>query len=392
MARRANRFFVKRRAALAALAFGTLFGLGLGNAGAQEDQGGGSFITRGLNGFLGRTEREGGAYVSPSGIPDGGDPRAFGLSAPRALERLNPIALPDQPFGSPIAPSVSLPAFPAYAPQKPPSLDILRARKTLMFEARLTPDGKTVPQGLVWRLFSPIVAPDGKLPLVASAKGGPAAFEVPKGNYLLHVGFGRAGITKRVDFNGEQTREVVVLDAGGLKLGAVAAGDVPIPEDKLRFDIFSDAPEERDRRLIADDIPPGRTVQLNAGNYHVVSSFGSLNATVRADVKVEPGKITNVTLQHRAAQLTMKLVREAGGEAIADTAWTISNASGDLIEESVSAFPSMALAEGQYTVVAKNKDRLYQRDFEVRAGVNTDVEVLTSDLLTAPDRVEGSGD
>ncbi|MBC8130166.1 MAG: hypothetical protein H7Y08_07565 [Rhizobiaceae bacterium] len=325
-------------------------------------------------------------------MPDGRSAEELGLSAPRALQRLDPIALPDVE-GSLDSPALRLPALPAYAPQQLPLLDIIRTRKTLLFEARLAQDGDAVPSGLVWRLFSPIAGPEGKLPLVASARGGSAAFEVPRGTYLLHVGFGRAGVTKRVEFSGEQTREIVVLDAGGLTLNALAAGDVPIPQDTLTFDIFSDAPEERDRQLIADDVAPKTVVELNAGTYHVVSNFGSVNAVVRADVTVEPGKLTDVTLQHRAAQLTMKLVREKGGEAIADTAWTISSASGDLVRESVGAFPSMVLAEGDYLIVAKNKDRVYQRDFEVVAGVNTDVEVLTTnDLIAAPDTTEGSGD
>jgi hypothetical protein len=39
----------------------------------------------------------------------------------------------------------------------------------------------------------------------------------------------------------------------------------------------------------------------------------------------------------------------------------------------------MVLAEGDYTVIAKNKDKLFQRDFKVVAGKNQDVEVLLSD-------------
>ena len=66
----------------------------------------------------------------------------------------------------------------------------------------------------------------------------------------------------------------------------------------------------------------------------------------------------------------------AGGEAIADTAWSVLTASGDIVSESVSAFPSIVLAEGQYSVVARNKDKNYTRDFTVKAGENRDVEVL----------------
>lgn len=379
----------RRLATAAALAFGAAL-CGLQPASAQEP-GGGSFFQRGLRGIIGGGERSPGAYVSPSAIPDGTAPESFGLSVPRALRKLDPIPLPgtEDSLGRPL---IDLPGLPSYAPQNLPSLDIIRTRKTLVFEAKLTNDGETIPSGLVWRLFSPMANIEGKLPLVASARGGTATFEVPRGSYLLHVGFGRAGVTKRVDFSGEQTREVVVLEAGGLRLNAVAAGDVPIPPESLTFDVFSDAAEERDRQLIADDVGPKTLIELNAGTYHVVSNFGSVNAVVRADVTVEAGKVTDVTLQHRAAQLTMKLVREKGGEAIADTAWTISSTSGDLVRESVGAFPSMVLAEGDYTVVAKNRDRLYQRDFAVEAGVNTDVEVLTTDLLSAPGSAGGSGD
>ena len=105
--------------------------------------------------------------------------------------------------------------------------------------------------------------------------------------------------------------------------------------------------------------------------------------------------MTDATLQQRAALVTMKLVREHGGEAIADTAWSVTTASGDPVRESVGAFPSMVLAAGDYVIVAKNRDKVYQRLFEVKPGENTDVEVLTSDVAAAePDGSggEGSGD
>ena len=42
------------------------------------------------------------------------------------------------------------------------------------------------------------------------------------------------------------------------------------------------------------------------------------------------------------------------------------NESGDPIGETVGAYASMVLAEGDYTIIAKNKDRIYQRDFAGR--------------------------
>ncbi len=276
--------------------------------------------------------------------------------------------------------SIDAPDFSSFAPpiQDGP-LSISREIGRVTLSAQLTEDGPEVSRGLVWRIFKPEAGPDGKLPLVASAKGGTTSLNLDPGAYLVHASFGRAGATKRIMVDRTGHRESFVLDAGGLKLDAVMSGDVPVPPGKLRFSIY-EAEEDAsgERPLIIPNVRPGTVVRLSAGTYHVVSTYGRINAVIRSDLRVEPGKLTEATVEHRAAQITLKLVREAGGEAIADTSWSVLTSSGDLVTESVGAFAGMVLAEGEYTVVAKNRDRLYQRDFEVLAGRNQDVEVITS--------------
>jgi hypothetical protein len=56
-----------------------------------------------------------------------------------------------------------------------------------------------------------------------------------------------------------------------------------------------------------------------------------------------------------------------------------------VVHESVGAFASMVLAEGDYAVVAKNRERIYQREFTVVAGRNRDVEVLVGEAEADPD-------
>ncbi|TCA27729.1 hypothetical protein E0H70_23045 [Rhizobium leguminosarum bv. viciae] len=254
-------------------------------------------------------------------------------------------------------------------------------------EAKLTADGTPVEEGLSWYVFSPIAGSDGKLPLIASAKGGPAAFQLAPGDYFVNVSFGRAGVTKKltVPAEGEVDKQVMVLDAGGLLLNAVSGTDARIRPDQLSFSIYSsEVRDDGERGLVMADVSPNTIVRLNAGTYHIVSEYGSVNAVIRADIQVEAGKLTEATIQHRAAQITFKLVSDAGGEAIADTAWSILTAAGDSVGESVSAFPTMVLAEGGYSAVARNKDKIYQRDFTVVAGRNTDVEVLMKDQQPQP--------
>ncbi|HVK93047.1 MAG TPA: hypothetical protein VM468_16865 [Mycoplana sp.] len=249
-------------------------------------------------------------------------------------------------------------------------------------EALLTKDDKPMQHGLSWRVFSPIPGADGKLPLLATSEGGSAAFRLVPGEYFVNVAFGRAAATKKliVPESGPVEKQTMVLDAGGIMLNAVSGSDVRIPPKELTFAVYSnEVGEDGERSLVVPNVKANTVVRLNAGTYHVVSDYGTVNAVIRADIQVEAGKLIQATIQHRAAKLTLKLVSEEGGEAIADTAWSILTSSGDVVSESVGAFPTLVLAEGQYTAIARNKNKIYQRDFTVTAGQNTDVEVLLAE-------------
>lgn len=284
---------------------------------------------------------------------------------------------------------LKLPGISSYATPKSETPLALGGGGAITLSAQLTDKGTDITRGLVWRVFKP-EAVNGKLPMVASAHGGSAVFQLEPGSYLVHASYGRAGATKRITVGKEAKRESLVLDAGGLKLDAVLSGGVRIPPKKLRFSIYEGTAEANgDRALIIPDVEPNSVVRLNAGIYHVVSTYGAVNAVIRSDIRVEAGKLTEATVEHHAAEITMKLVRETGGEAIADTSWSLLNESGDPIKETVGAFASMVLAEGDYTIIAKNRDRIYQKDFTVVAGQNQEIEVLATEAA-AMDPEEGA--
>ncbi len=275
--------------------------------------------------------------------------------------------------------STKMPKLKAFSAPAVGAIANVTQGRSVRLDAKLTEGGEPMQHGLSWRVFSPIPGADGKLPLLASAEGGSAAFQLAPGDYFVNVSFGRAGATKKlsVPAEGDIADQVLVLDAGGMSLNAISGADTHIPDKQLSFDIYSsEVREDGERGLVLADVKPNTIVRLNAGTYHVVSEYGSINAVVRADITVEAGELTEATIQHRASQVGFKLVSEAGGEAIADTAWSVLTSGGDIVAESVSAFPVMVLAEGQYTAVARNKDELFQKDFEVKAGVNMDVELL----------------
>ena len=78
----------------------------------------------------------------------------------------------------------------------------------------------------------------------------------------------------------------------------------------------------------------------------------------------------------RSRGCDLGLVSDRGGEALANTAWSVLTPGGDVIKESIGAFPRVVLSEGEYRAIAKNEGKVYERPFNVVNGVDGEVEVL----------------
>ena len=243
--------------------------------------------------------------------------------------------------------------------------------------ARITDEGEAIPGGVTWRVFETRTDANGDLALAAKSDDATAHLELPPGQYVVHVAYGRAQTTDTMTVAAGENSKSLVLDAGAMRLNAAVTGDVPIPINLLSFDVFTSG-NESERTLVAEKLSPNAMVTLNAGTYHVVSNFGGVNAVVRADLRVEPGQLTEATLYHKAAQVSFKLVSEAGGEAIADIDWTVKTSDGQTIFSQTGAFPSTVLAEGDYLVLAQRGEQVFNREFEVQAGPARELEVLTT--------------
>lgn len=244
--------------------------------------------------------------------------------------------------------------------------------------AQVSEETPPLDQGVVWRIYRDKPGPDGKLRPVSTHRDAAPTVRLEPGDYLVNAAHGRANLTKRITVAaGKPLTEKFVLNAGALKLLAQLASGEPAPDNTVSYSIQSD---ERDqignRQTVVSAAKPGIAVRLNAGIYHIVSTYGDANSVVRADVTVEPGKITEVTVNHMAAKVTFRLVNRPGGEALPDTQWTIYSAQGDTIKESIGALPSHILAAGTYTVGARRAGQVYRQDFSVKPGDTAEVEVL----------------
>ena len=244
--------------------------------------------------------------------------------------------------------------------------------------AKVTDDGAEIPSGLVWRVFEAKADPSGDLAMVAKSDKAVADLSLPPGEYVVHVAYGRAQASDTIQVAEGDNKMTLLIDAGALRLNAAVTGDIAIPPELEHFDIFTPGDNDTPQVPVAENVAPNDVVTLNSGTYHVVSYFGSVNAVVRADLRVEPGQMTEATLYHRASQVSFKLVSEAGGEAIADIDWTVKDASGATLFTETGAFPATVLQEGDYEVFARRGDDVYNRRFSVTPGQPREIEVLTT--------------
>jgi hypothetical protein len=247
----------------------------------------------------------------------------------------------------------------------------------LALSARFGKDAPPIGSGLVWRVYAGKPDAAGTFRLLKEDKSNAApVLALPPGNYVIGVGFGLASAVRPVTLRAEPVREVFDLPAGGIVLKG-QVGDVRIPAAQISFDIYPGSQfEPGDKRPIAERVITGDVVIVPEGTYYIVSNYGDGNSTVRSDIRVQAGKLTDVTVTHRAAVITLKLVGEKGGEALANTAWSVLTPGGDVIKESIGAFPRFVLAEGEYRAIARNEGKVYEHDFKVVTGVDGDIEVL----------------
>lgn len=255
--------------------------------------------------------------------------------------------------------------------------ELVSTPQSVTLTASIVPDGPAVPDGLVWRIFDTTPDTSGELALVAKSDQGTAQVELPPGEYMVHVAYGRAQASEALSVVPGTNSLAMVLDAGALRLNSAVTGDIPIPPSLLKFDILS-GPDETARQVVAEGLLPNDIITLNSGTYHVIAYFGTVNAVVKADLRVEPGQLTDATLYQHASQVSFKLVSEEGGEAIADVEWTVKTADGTTVFTDLGAFPATVLAEGDYLVLAKQGDKVFNREFQVQSGAAREVEVLTA--------------
>src|ERR1700676_3460370 len=309
-----------------------------------------------------------GPPVPPVSVPEPSAP-AMNLAPPSG-----PASIPSLP-----AP-LTQPSIAVAPPVVPPPGVSTAGQAVLSLTARFGKDMPVINSGLVWRGFLDRPDETGTFQMIREERRATPHIVLPPGSYVIHVALGLVSAVRAVTLKSETDRESFVLPAGGLRIeGRVGASK--IPQNQISFAIYKGSQfDVGERASLVPNVAAGDVVLLPEGTYYIISNYGDAtsvaNSVVRSDIRVQAGKLTDVIITHRAAVITLKLVSDRGGEALANTAWSVITPSGDVIKESIGAFPRVVLSEGEYRAIAKNEGKVYERPFNVVNGVDGEVEVV----------------
>jgi hypothetical protein len=305
--------------------------------------------------------------VPPAVVPDPG-------AAINLAPATGPAAVP--PTGSLPPALTTQPSMVAVPPVNAPQGAAAPGQAVLSLSARYGKDLGNINGGLVWRIFADRPDENGTFKMIREDRNATPNLVLQPGNYVVHVSLGLVSAVRAVTLKAETDRESFVLPAGGLRIEG-RVGTSKIPQNQISFAIYKGSQfDGGDRASLVPNVAAGDVVLLPEGTYYIISNYGDANSVVRSDIRVGAGKLTDVVVTHRAAVITLKLVSDKGGEALANTAWSVITPGGDVIKESIGAFPKVVLSEGEYRAIAKNEGKVYERPFNVVNGVDGEVEVV----------------
>jgi von Willebrand factor type A domain len=321
---------------------------------------------------------------APQPAPQAGETAVNKSASPPQIAALPPTQL-----------NGALPSAPAAA--KPPAQTTAQVQLPVpvTFKALVAETGPRLQAGITWRVYEAKTSPAAAgYKLVSTHRDPMPTAALLPGEYLVNAAYGLSNLTKKIKVeSGRSIEETFVLNTGGLKLAALLADSTPLPASAARYDILSDEEDQfGNRQMVLRDAKPGIVIRLNAGAYRIECLYGDANAVAKADITVEPGKVTEATLKQTGAKTTFKLVQTLGGEALADTKWTLLTSAGDVVKENAGALPTHILAPGSYAVVADHSGESFTRKFSIEPGEAKQIEVVVEDGPTSPEELKALTD
>jgi hypothetical protein len=188
------------------------------------------------------------------------------------------------------------------------------------------------------------------------------------GDYMVHIAYGAAQFQRGLTLlPGNHLAVSYVLNVGGLRILPRVQG-IGLPQAPSVSKIFAASGINRGH-LVAQSEMPGEIIRVPAGDYRVESRFAAGNTVAVADVKVKPGIMSAIDIDHRAGLARLSFV----GAPDSDVAWNIATTSGEELAAATGLYADVVLKPGTYIAKATAGNEVMTATFAIEAGESRDI-------------------
>jgi Ca-activated chloride channel family protein len=230
------------------------------------------------------------------------------------------------------------------------------------FQARLTEGSTSLAKDVAWRLK------DSNGNVVFSSTATSSSTALQPGLYEIQARYGAIVLDETFTLlEGNAVNFTFVLNAGALRVLPRVPG-VEAFDLKSQTRIFALSGKAQGK-LVDVSALPGEIINLTAGQYRIESRMLMGNAVAVTDVKVKPGVISAVEIDHHAGLARLAYV----GDPNSEVTWEIRR--GPSVElSSISGLnASVLLRPGKYTAVAHVGSEQLTASFLIEDGQSRDI-------------------
>jgi hypothetical protein len=116
-------------------------------------------------------------------------------------------------------------------------------------------------------------------------------------------------------------------------------------------------------------------LSLPAGRYVVESRYGPINARVRREIEIRPGQRQEISAQHAAGQVELRLVQPGREGALSGVFWELEDEAGRILWTTGDPTPQLVLQAGRYRVRGEHSIGTGAAPLSVTSGMRGIVEI-----------------
>ncbi len=235
-------------------------------------------------------------------------------------------------------------------------------KESIALAARLTTMSLNVAKDVAWQVRNAA----GELVLDTTANE--VESPLPPGDYVVDARYGAVSVRENLRLSeGNSVAVNFILNAGGLRVLSSLQGLVSdgIQPKTLVFALSG----IQKGKLIAHSELGGELLKLPAGLYRIESRMGEGNSTAVTDVRIRPGKLSAVEINHQAGVAKLNFV----GAPDAQVTWDVRPIDGIKFTSLAGITQKLALKPGTYLAEAHVNGETLTAKFNISAGEERDI-------------------